>query len=99
MIRKANLSVVLFVKVDEKDFGRIDLNFAQHFHETLFSRSLREVLQCKFIAFTESACRRCGWYFSLRCGLSACSCCANLFLLLRHLNFLFHYSKLFPNNK
>ena len=59
MIGKTNLSVVLFVKVDEKDFGRIDRNFSQYFHETLFSRSLRETLQGKFIAFTESACRRC----------------------------------------
>lgn len=58
MIRKANLSEVLFVEVDKKDFGWIEGNLAQHFHQTLFCRSLRQVPQRELIAFTHCARRR-----------------------------------------
>lgn len=41
IIRKANLSVDLLVKVDKKDFGGIEGKVDQDLLQTLFSRSLR----------------------------------------------------------
>ena len=84
IIRKANLSVDLLVEVDKKDFGWIEGNLAQHFHQTLFCRSLRQVFQRELIAFTRSARRRRSLTFRLCRGLSALSASANLFLLLLH---------------
>lgn len=55
IVGEANLSADLLVKVDKKDFGWIEGNIAQHFHQTLFCRSLRQVLQSELKAF---ACRR-----------------------------------------